>query len=54
MFTILTLVSPNPVELIQAHYFKLVSRDEVHSTSLVLGEGAWGRVTVGSFRGQKK
>ena len=33
--------------------FWLVSRDEVRSTSQVLGEGAWGRVTVGMFRGQK-
>ena len=33
--------------------FWLVSCDEVHSTGQVLGEGAWGRVTVGSFRGQK-
>ena len=33
--------------------FWLVSRDEVRSTGQVLGEGAWGKVTVGSFRGQK-
>ena len=33
--------------------FWLVSCDEVRSTSQVLGEGAWGRVTVGMFRGQK-
>ena len=33
--------------------FWLVSRGEVHSTGQVLGEGAWGKVTVGMFRGQK-
>ena len=33
--------------------FWLVNSCEVHSTGEVLGEGAWGKVTVGSFRGQR-
>ena len=32
--------------------FWVVSHNEVRSTDRVLGEGGWGRVVVGSFRGQ--
>ena len=32
--------------------FWVVSQNEVRPTGQVLGEGAWGRVVVGSFRGQ--
>ena len=33
--------------------FWLVSHNEVHSSGEELGSGAWGRVTKGTFRGQK-
>lgn len=33
--------------------FWLVNSHEISFTGEVLGEGAWGKVTVGSFRGQK-
>ena len=32
--------------------FWLVNHEEIHSTGKVLGEGAWGKVTVGHYRGQ--
>ena len=32
--------------------FWLVNHEEIHSTGKVLGEGAWGKVTAGHYRGQ--
>ena len=32
--------------------FWLVSHEEIHSTGQELGEGAWGKVTIGHYRGQ--
>ena len=32
--------------------FWLINHEEIHSTGKVLGEGAWGKVTIGHYRGQ--